>query len=143
MKQTGYKINDVDPALLISGKKLKDMDYTVRELSEILKLNPRYIREYLIKRKGAPTNKIGNEKGTVYINGKALYEWAVEFHEAHMAELEKNKLKSGEFNCFRCRKHVHPDSFEVERTKPGVSRLKAKCPICGAQINRYEREEKK
>ena len=36
MKQTGYKINDVDPALLISGKKLKDMDYTVRELSEIL-----------------------------------------------------------------------------------------------------------
>lgn len=136
-----YTKNDIAPALLISGKKLKNMDYTVNELAEILKLKPRYIREYLVKRKGAPTNKVGSEKGTVYINGKSLYEWAVAFHEAHMAELEKNKLKNGEFTCFRCRKHVRPDTYEIEKTKPGVSRLKAKCPICGSQINRYERDK--
>ena len=116
-----HKKNDVDPALLISGKKLKDMDYTVSELAEILNVTPRYIREYLIKRKGAPTNKIGSEKGLVYINGKALYEWGVAFHNAHEAELDKNKLKDGEFNCFHCRQHVRPDSYEIELVKPGVS----------------------
>lgn len=138
-KQKKFRINDIDPSLLIVGKKLKDMDYSVNELAEILNLKPRYIREYLIKRKGAPTNKVGSEKGLVYINGKALYNWAVKFHEEHEEKLNATRLKPGEFVCFHCHKHVIPDSYTTESSKLGVVIHKAQCPFCGTQINRYDK----
>ena len=81
---------DVHPNLLSKGKKLLDMYYTVQELSEILDLKPRYIREYLIGRKGAPQKEKTNIKGRVYVNGKELYEWADKFHNEKLARQRSN-----------------------------------------------------
>ena len=73
MKSKAIRKEDVNPNLLSYGKKLKDMNYTVQELSEILGVKSRYIREYLIKRKGAPVEPKQNSNGKVFINGKKLF----------------------------------------------------------------------
>ena len=137
MKSKTRRIEDVNPNVLLKGKKLKDMNYTVRELSEILDVSERYIREYLIMRKGAPVQPKANLKGKVYINGKQLYEWAVEFHQKKLDKKAENALKENEFLCCRCCKHVVPESYTIEISASGISFRKSTCPECGAVINRY------
>ena len=134
--------NDVHPNLLTKGVKLLDMYYTVDELADILELKPRYIREYLVKRKGAPVKEKTNKKDRVYINGRALYEWAVAFHNAKLERQKANPLSDEEFLCCRCRKHVIPDVYTVTTAASGVKIRKAVCPICGAHINKYEKGKK-
>ena len=130
---------DVHPNLLSKGKKLLDMYYTVQELSEILDLKPRYIREYLIGRKGAPQKEKTNIKGRVYVNGKELYEWADKFHNEKLARQRSNPLADDEFLCCRCQKHVVPENYTVTITKSGVRCRNAFCPICGTKIYKYEK----
>ena len=137
MKSKTIRKEDVNPNVLIYGKRLKDMNYTVHELSEILGVKPRYIREYLIARKGAPVQPKTKLKGQVFINGRQLYEWAVEFHQQKLEKKAENALKENEFLCCRCRKHVVPDHFSIEVSASGISFRKATCPLCGAMINRY------
>lgn len=141
MKSKSIRKEDVNPNLLIYGKRLKDMNYTVQELSEILGVKPRYIREYLIGRKGAPAQPKANLKGQVFINGKELYEWAVEFHKKKLEKKEKNALKENEFLCCHCQKHVVPEAFSVEMSGSGTPFRKAFCPICGSRINRYMKKK--
>ena len=97
MKSKSIRKEDVNPNLLIYGKLLKDMNYTVSELAEILDVKPRYIREYLIGRKGAPVQPKTKLKGQVFINGRELYEWAVEFHQQKLEKKAENALKQNEF----------------------------------------------
>ncbi len=137
MKSKAIRKEDVNPNLLSYGKKLKDMNYTVQELSEILGVKPRYIREYLIKRKGAPVEPKQNSNGKVFINGKKLYEWAVEFHQRKLDKKARNALKENEFLCCHCQKHVIPVSFTVEISASGTPFRLSSCPLCGARINRY------
>ena len=137
MKSKTIRKEDVNPNLLIYGKRLKDMNYTVSELAEILRVKPRYIREYLIARKGAPVQPKSKLKGQVFINGQELYEWAVEFHQQKLEKKAENALKDNEFLCCRCRKHVVPDHFSIEVSASGIPFRKATCPLCGAIINRY------
>lgn len=131
--------NDVHPNLLQRGMKLLNMYYSVHELAEILDLTPRYIREYLIKRKGAPVKEKTNIKERVYINGKELYEWAVDFHQEKLFRQKSNPLTDNEFLCCRCQKHVVPSEYTITTSASGVKIRKAICPICGSSINRYEK----
>ena len=133
---------DVHPNILSKGKKLLDMYYTVQELAEILDLKPRYIREYLIGRKGAPKKEKTNTKGRVYINGKELYEWADEFHNEKLARQKSNPLADDEFLCCKCQQHVVPENYTISITANGVRRRDAICPICGTRIFRYEKGKK-
>ena len=141
MKSKTIRKEDVNPNLLIYGKRLKDMNYTVQELSEILGVSQRYIREYLIMRKGAPVQPKANLKGKVYVNGRQLYEWVVEFHQKKLEKKAENALKENEFLCCRCRGHVIPDHFTIEISASGVPFRKAVCPCCGAVINRYIKDK--
>ena len=130
---------DVHPNLLSRGKKLLDMYYTVQELAETLDLNPRYIREYLVGRKGAPQKEKVNLKGRVFINGKELYEWANRFHNENLARQKSNPLSDDEFLCCKCQRHVVPENYTLTITKSGVRCRNAFCPICGTKIYKYEK----
>ena len=130
---------DVHPNLLSKGKKLLDMYYTVQELAETLDLNPRYIREYLVGRKGAPQKEKVKPKDRVFINGKELYEWANRFHNEKLARQKSNPLSDDEFLCCKCQRHVVPENYTLTITKSGVRCRNAFCPICGTKIYKYEK----
>ena len=142
MSRKRSRIEDVNPNLLLRGQKLKDMNYTVEELAGILDIKPRYIRNYLVNRKGAPIQPRINNKQKIYINGRELYEWAIKFHQKKLEQKTNNALKEKEFLCCHCHKHVIPDHFTVGITGPGIPVLKAICPLCGSRINRYMKKGK-
>ena len=141
MKNKRRRMEDVNPNLLFCGKKLKDMNYSVAELAAILDVKPRYIRDYLVNRKGAPIQPRDNIREKAFINGKELYEWAVRFHQKNLDRKTNNALQENEFLCCHCHKHVVPDHFTVEITGPGIPCRKAVCPLCGSQINRYMKKK--
>ena len=128
-------VGTIDRRILLHGKKLLNVNYSVRQITEKLGLDPRYIRRALIAKHGAPHFR--DSKGHILINGKELYEWAQKYVKEQ--ENHKNKrppMEKNEFYCVTCRKRViGQDIFTASDSKNDF--LKGICPLCGNRINKY------
>ena len=114
------------------------MDYTAKELASTLGLNAKYIRETLIAELGAPCRR--DEKGHIFVNGPALYKWALEMQAERNTAKKATRMKEAEFFCVTCKARVTPASYQIQTI--GTKAIKrAICPLCGGKINKLTRKE--
>ena len=128
-------VGTINKNIIKAGSGLLDVNYTVRQLSEKLSLNPRYIRRALVQKRGAPHTK--DETGHILINGKTFFNWAKEIVANEEKQKNKNpKLKDDEFYCVKCRTKI--TGINVFKFNDGHNDfLKGICPFCGTRINKY------
>lgn len=111
--------------------------YRVRELAEKLGITRRAVY-YKIK----DDLPVINMKGTFYIVGNEF----IEYEKGKRAQRKKGELKPDEFYCVHCDSKRKPLNGQVEvydfsnsnkKVRKGSILLKATCPICKKQMNRF------
>ena len=108
-------------------RKLWDMLYSPKELAEEIGINRRQFYFVYIPA-GCPHEK--DEKGYLWINGKAFREW---FKET----FKKRKLGKNQGYCRTCHKGVVLVNPGMHTTKDGYTDyLLGDCPYCGRSVPR-------
>jgi len=114
--------------------RLLHMEYTPGELAAELKIGVRrFWRDFVPA--GCPHRR--DEKDRIWIVGSAFREW---YHE--MQEERRRPMGPGEAWCLRCKGPVRMEGpFEV-KVMLYAEIVQARCPACGARVNRARRREK-
>lgn len=111
--------------------------YRVRELAEKLGITSRALY-YKIK----DDLPVITMKGTFYIVGNEF----IEYEKGKREQRKKGELKPDEFYCVHCDSKRKPLNGQVEvydfsnsnkKVRKGSILLKATCPICKKQMNRF------
>ena len=103
--------------------------YTVIEVSEILGVHPKTVRNWI--QAGLP---VVDEKRPLLIHGVDL--------KIHLKPSRKNYMfpcKLNEMYCFRCKKPQIPDidSLEFIAKPAGMAHMKGRCLECECKANKY------
>ena len=115
----------------------KTKRYRVRELAEKLGITSRALY-YKIK----DDLPVITMKGTFYIVGNEF----IEYEKGKREQRKKGELKPDEFYCVHCDSKRKPLNGQVEvydfsnsnkKVRKGSILLKATCPICKKQMNRF------
>ena len=111
-------------------QRLLDMAYTTGEIAEELGVTPKYIRDTLIRKMGAPYRY--DESGRLWLDGLQIREW---IGKAFDPKKRSVKLDRNEFFCVKCREKRESDQFITKRLNGTIYR-QAFCPICGSRMNK-------
>lgn len=115
--------------------RLLDMEYTTNELAEELGVTPKYVRDTMIAKHGAPFKQ--DKKGRVWLEGIKIRDW---IEEAYNPNKNKVKLDENEFYCVKCREKRLTDHYNTIQ-KGGTIYKQSHCPICGTLMNKISGRE--
>jgi hypothetical protein len=107
------------------------MQYSVGELSALLRIPDRTLRDWL--QFGAP--HIRDSRGHLWINGLEFAAWIKGQRKPKRAA----RLERDEAYCLRCNEVVKMVDPEVRRIRGKLLRVRGRCPVCGCTINRGDR----
>ena len=112
--------------------KLLDMMYKPSELAEEIGFAVRQVYRVYIPA-GCPHEK--DERGWIWINGKAFREWTEDMYK-------KRKLAKDEAFCLTCKKPVQIVN-PVEKQEGRLVYWLCDCPSCGRKLARIVKREKR
>ena len=128
------KVNKTKSNVFKKREKLLNMEYTTGELAEVLGTTPKYIRQSLIIKRGAPART--DKSGRVWINGFEFKKWLDE-DLYPKTKKETTPLADNEFYCIKCREHRITNSYVIDVNRRGTEYKKAYCPVCGTRMNKF------
>ena len=112
-------------------ERLLDMEYTTGELASELGVSPKYVRDTMIAKYGAPYRQ--DKKGRIWLEGLKVKEW---MEAAYDPKKNKVSLAGNEFYCVKCRGKRVSDQYILTQNN-GTILKQAHCPICGALMNKF------
>ena len=113
-------------------KRLLDMLYKPSELAEEVGFTARQVYRVYIPA-GCPHDR--DERGYLWINGKAFRKWAEEVYK-------KRELKPDETFCLTCKKPVK--ILDPEQKQEGrLIYILSDCPTCGRKLSRIIQKKKR
>ena len=108
------------------AKRLLDMMYTPRELSEEIGVSLQQIHRVYIPL-GCPHTK--DRRGRILINGEAFKDWVIDIYK-------KKKLNANQAFCVSCKKIVQITDPKITSKGNLIYQL-SKCPLCGKNVTRF------
>ena len=111
-------------------QRLLDMAYTTGEMADELGVTPKYIRDTMVRKMGAPYRC--DKEGRLWLDGLKIREWIEKEFDPKKKSV---KLESDEFYCVRCREKRKSDDYVMKHSK-GTNYKQAVCPFCGARMNK-------
>ena len=122
-----YKVHRI---VFKKRERLLDMAYTTGEIANELGVTPKYIRDTMIRKMGAPYRC--DKSGRLWLDGMKVKLWIEkELNPAKRAV----KLTESEFYCVKCRQKRSVDSYVMKKSK-GTIYKQAPCPVCGSRMNK-------
>lgn len=116
---------------IVKAPGLLCMLYTVSELSTLLRVPDRTLRDWLSM--GAPHTR--DARGHLWINGIEFATWI----KSQRKPQRTRKLERNQAYCLRCNQVVEMIDPKVFRIKGKLVHVRGKCPVCGCTINRGDR----
>lgn len=123
-------------SVVVRAPGLLPMLYTVSELSALLHIPDRTLRDWLAA-KEAPHNR--DNKNHIWINGTEFSAWV--YRIQHSKTRSGSKLSRNEAYCFRCRRRVKLLNPGRKHIQGDLAILQGQCPNCGCTINRGSRKQ--
>jgi hypothetical protein len=117
--------------VIVKSPGLLRMLYTVRELSTLLRVPNRTLRDWL--KLGAPHSR--DARGHLWINGLEFAGWI----KGQRKPKRASKLKRNQAYCLRCNQIVKMVDPKIFRIKGKLVNVRGRCPVCGCTINRGDR----
>ncbi len=111
--------------------RLLDMSYTTGEMARELGVTPKYIRDTMIRKMGAPYRY--DKKGRLWLDGLNMREW---IGKALNPQKKSVKLNKNEFYCVKCREKRETEE-NITKSSNGNIYKQALCPVCGMRMNRF------
>ena len=118
-------------SVIVRAPALLPMLYTVSEISSLLDLPDRTLRDWLAFH-GAP--HVRDKKKHIWINGALFADWVSEMRKKKLGM--KKKLAEDEIYCVRCNKPVKLRKPVMKPIRGTFILIQGRCPDCGTTINR-------
>jgi hypothetical protein len=118
-------------SVILRAPALLPMLYTVSEVSALLEIPDRTLRDWLALY-GAPYTR--DEKDHIWINGILFASWVDEMRKKK--PITRVKLATNEAYCLRCNQAVKLIKPVMKPIKGKLMLIQGRCPDCGTTINR-------
>lgn len=125
-------------SVILHAPALLPMLYTVSEVSKLLGIPDRTLRDWLAFH-AAPHMR--DKKKHIWINGALFADWVKEIRRNQISR--KSKLAENEAYCLRCNKPVKLIRPIVKPIHSTFVLIQGHCPDCGTTINRGRQLSKK
>ena len=124
-----YKVHRI---VFKKRERLLNMPYTTGEMAKELGVTPKYIRDTMIRKMGAPHRY--DDEGRLWLDGLNMREW---IEKALDPQKKSVKLNKNEFYCVKCREKQEAEE-SITKHSNGVIYKQAFCPVCGTRMNKFE-----